>query len=345
MVDAITSVMDPVRRKILEVLGNEGKSISQIADVLDVNDGRILFHIRRLANEGLVDLNDKEKDAREWFCKSLVTCSSLGEPGERQEIIHQPIDDFNQASHEFRDGLFGVASIRLLGIECRSRLSEEQAYEFRRRLQELAGEYFLPARGDQTGIKYGFLGIFEPIDVHPLGESIQGTAEIQESHLDQLFDAIFQEEVDVHPAYVTAEESLRSFRGATELAEFAKSQLSYGTRLLHVVVRYIAGGPPAELVPISPDSYGSPGDSMKFSFEGWGLVHVQLKSFDNRDGIYARIAANTQERAFGQYKDIFSYSGDPNSWDWKVVETRTHHMVQVLEEIGKPIQPRSNMPL
>ena len=77
---------------------------------------------------------------------------------------------FNQASRELAEGLYG--SQRQFSVNHnRSRLSEEQAAEFNRRLLSLIEEFFPPGKGDPAGIKYGFYGVLTPIDLHPFTDS------------------------------------------------------------------------------------------------------------------------------------------------------------------------------
>ena len=80
------------------------------------------------------------------------------------------VSQFNQAFREVAEGLYGSTFQQSVNHN-RARLSEEQAAEFGRRLLALIEEYFPPGKGDRSGIKYGFYGIFTPIDLHPLEDS------------------------------------------------------------------------------------------------------------------------------------------------------------------------------
>ena len=161
---------DPLRQHILEILGT-GKSVAEISQTLDVTDARVLYHLRQLAQTGVVQL-ETDNRPREWRC-----LPAAGKIRVREVMAKNPIaipthvvSQFNQAFREATEGLYGSA-FQLSVNHNRARLSEEQATEFGRRLLALINEYFPPGRGDPEGIKYGFYGVLTPIDLHPLEDS------------------------------------------------------------------------------------------------------------------------------------------------------------------------------
>lgn len=58
---------DPLRLRMLEILG-EGKTVAEISEALDVTDARVLYHVRRLEETGVVTLKDSGDDCRNWRC-------------------------------------------------------------------------------------------------------------------------------------------------------------------------------------------------------------------------------------------------------------------------------------
>lgn len=58
---------DPLRLRMLEILG-EGKTVTEISEALDVPDARVLYHVRRLEETGVVTLKDAADDCRNWRC-------------------------------------------------------------------------------------------------------------------------------------------------------------------------------------------------------------------------------------------------------------------------------------
>lgn len=165
---------DPLRWRILEILG-EGKSVAEISQTLDVTDARVLYHLQRLAQTGVVHLEEDGADPREWRCLPAAGAIRVRETHSTgdQNAEAMPTDvvsQFNQALREAAEGLYGSTFQQSINHN-RARLSEEQAAEFGRRLLALIEEYFPPGKGDRQGTKYGFYGILTPIDLHPLGDS------------------------------------------------------------------------------------------------------------------------------------------------------------------------------
>ena len=203
--DRAIIINDPLRWRILEILG-AGNTVAEISELLDVTDARILYHLQRLAETGVVHLEEDGASPRERRClpaagkirvrvkpsASAGTQSSNDQNGNdrssndqnaHEHTASNPVeeamppdlaDQFNQAFRETAEGLYG-STFQMSINHNRARLSDAQAAEFNRRLLALIEEYFPPGKGDQTGIKYGFHGVLTPIDLHPLGET--GTEE------------------------------------------------------------------------------------------------------------------------------------------------------------------------
>ena len=168
----------PLRWRILEILG-AGKSVAEISQALDVTDARVLYHLQRLAQTGVVHLEEDGADPQEWRCLPAAGAISVRETRAAGDQIAEAmptdvVSQFNQAFREAAEGLYGATFQQSINHN-RARLSEEQAAEFGRRLLALIEEYFPPGKGDQSGVKYGFYGVLTPIDLHPLGD-----AEIEE---------------------------------------------------------------------------------------------------------------------------------------------------------------------
>ena len=175
--DRANVLADPLRWRILEILG-AGKSVAEISQTLDVTDARVLYHLQRLAQTGVVHLEEDGADPQEWRCLPAAGAIRVRETRATGEQIAEAmptdvVSQFNQASREAAEGLYG-STFQMSVNHNRARLSEEQAAEFGRRLLALIEEYFPPGKGDRSGIKYGFYGILTPIDLHPLGDSETG---------------------------------------------------------------------------------------------------------------------------------------------------------------------------
>lgn len=172
--DRANVLADPLRWRILEILG-AGKSVAEISQTLDVTDARVLYHSQRLAQTGVVHLEEDGANPQEWRCLPAAGAIRVRETRATGEQIAEAmptdvVSQFNQALREAAEGLYGSTFQQSVNHN-RARLSEEQAAEFGRRLLALIEEYFPPGKGDRSGIKYGFYGILTPIDLHPLGDS------------------------------------------------------------------------------------------------------------------------------------------------------------------------------
>ena len=172
--DRANVLADPLRWRILEILG-AGKSVAEISQTLDVTDARVLYHLQRLAQTGVVHLEEDGAGSQEWRCLPAVGTIRVRETRSANDQIAEAIPtdvvgQFNQAFREAAEGLYGSTFQQSVNHN-RARLSEEQAAEFGRRLLALIEEYFPPGKGDRSGIKYGFYGILTPIDLHPLGDA------------------------------------------------------------------------------------------------------------------------------------------------------------------------------
>ena len=173
--DERTEVLaDPLRWHILEILG-AGKSVVEISQTLDVTDARVLYHLQRLAQTGVVRLEEDGANPQEWRCLPAAGTIRVRETRLTGDQIAEAmptdvVSQFNQAFREAAEGLYGATFQQSVNHN-RARLSEEQAAEFGRRLLALIEEYFPPGKGDRSGVKYGFYGILTPIDLHPLGDA------------------------------------------------------------------------------------------------------------------------------------------------------------------------------
>ena len=169
--DRANILADPLRWRILEILG-DGKSVAEISQALEVTDARVLYHLKRLAQTGVIHLEEDKDAPQEWFCLPSAGKIRVRETLSMNDQIAEAmptdvVSQFNQAFREAAEGLYG-STFQMSVNHNRARLSEEQASEFGRRLLALIEEYFPPGRGDQSGIKYGFYGVLTPIDLHPL---------------------------------------------------------------------------------------------------------------------------------------------------------------------------------
>ena len=176
--DRANVILDPLRWRMIEIFG-AGKSVADISRALDVTDARVLYHLQKLEQTGVVVLEEGARPG-DRHCRPAAGAIRVREdlePDDQQEEAIQeeaiPSDitfQFNQAFREAAEGMHGPF-YHVSVNHNRARLSEEQAAEFSRRLLALIEAYFPPRRGDRRGTKYGFYGVLTPIDLHPIADA------------------------------------------------------------------------------------------------------------------------------------------------------------------------------
>lgn len=103
---------DPLRWRILEILG-DGKSVAELSQSLEVTDSRVLYHLKRLAQTGVVYLKKDGRKPGQWRCSPAagqIRVREVSPPLEEQVPQAMPVDiagQFNQAVREAAEGLYG----------------------------------------------------------------------------------------------------------------------------------------------------------------------------------------------------------------------------------------------
>ncbi len=148
-------------RQILDAL-TEPRTVDELANSLEVNDARVLWHLERLETTGHIVGGSGER----WQ-RTDTPAPDEAVPGPVTLVPEASVHDFVQAFADAEAGMFGDDFVQA-GEEHASRMSTEQAAEFRDRLMALIAEYFAPGAGDRRGTKYGFRWMLTPVDLHPL---------------------------------------------------------------------------------------------------------------------------------------------------------------------------------
>ena len=109
--DRANVLADPLRWRILEILG-AGKSVTEISQTLDVTDARVLYHLQRLAQTGVVHLEEEGADPQEWRCLPAAGKVRVRDTRAAQDQIEEAmptdvVSQFNQAFREAAEGLYG----------------------------------------------------------------------------------------------------------------------------------------------------------------------------------------------------------------------------------------------
>ncbi|MFF1818903.1 hypothetical protein ACFVWG_16505 [Kribbella sp. NPDC058245] len=154
-------------RSIVSLLDSP-RSLSGLADELDVTDARVLWYLTKLAAAGLVT----ESDGR-WF-RTQQGIDYLASPQPTTDdytvLPGRTTYDYQQAFADAEAGMFGPTYVQGSG-EHGGRVAYARAVEFHQRLQDLIAEYFAPESIDRAATpKYGFHWVLTPTDLHPLND-------------------------------------------------------------------------------------------------------------------------------------------------------------------------------
>ena len=109
--DRANILADPLRWLILETLG-DGKSVAEISQTLEITDARVLYHLKKLAEIGVVHLQKDEIGIPDWRCspaadKIRVREDLLANNQITEAMPTDVVNQFNQAFREAAEGLYG----------------------------------------------------------------------------------------------------------------------------------------------------------------------------------------------------------------------------------------------
>ncbi|MFC9686952.1 GNAT family N-acetyltransferase [Kribbella sp. NPDC056951] len=164
---ALDSLDSALPRDIVRQLESP-RSVSQLADDLQVTDARVLWYVEKLAAAGLVAQTDH------LWVRTPLGVDYLGTPQPATDdttvLPGRTTYDYQQAFADSQAGMFGSTFVQASG-EHGGRVPHARAVEFNQRLQDLIAEYFAPDRIDRSATpKYGFHWVLTPTDLHPLDE-------------------------------------------------------------------------------------------------------------------------------------------------------------------------------
>lgn len=113
------------------------------------------------------------------------------------------------------------------------------------------------------------------------------------------------------------------------LAEYMKAEVSRPRGLAYVFVVYPDMGGEVVRKTIHLDPEHCPGQKLRYTWEGWGMIAVQL--YGSEQFQMSRIAANSAARA-NAWAPTYPESGTPDAWNWKAVESHTRRLQRILKK-------------
>ena len=155
---------------------------------------------------------------------------------------------------------------------------------------------------------------------------------ISDSAIDSIAAAVFARPSPiVVEAYSELGRLPRSFTSAPQLAQYVRSQLSHPKGLAYVFVVYpdMGGSPTRRMINLDPAA--CPGHTTRYTWDGFGLISLQLQ---NPDGPVSRsrVSANSQKRA-SAWASTYPKWQHPDIWNWKAVESHTRRLQRVLKKV------------
>jgi hypothetical protein len=135
----------------------------------------------------------------------------------------------------------------------------------------------------------------------------------------------------VAEAYSGFDEPPRQFATPAELVEYAAAKVSEPDGLAFLVVVYpdMRGRPEQKIIHLKPNSSGH---VSCYTWDGWGLISVQLTRAD-RPELQSRIASNSERRAV-KWAATNPAVAPPSVWNWAAVASHTRRLQRVLGRVA-----------
>ena len=148
--------------------------------------------------------------------------------------------------------------------------------------------------------------------------------------IDAIAAAVFDApEAWVAEAYSDLDVLPRQFGAAGDLAAYAKGRLSRprGSASFFVTYPDMGGHAVLQTIHIKPGSV--PGNALRYTWEGWGLISIVLTRGDQPYDI-SRISANSERRA-AKWESTYPTLQTASTWNWKAVAKHSRRLRRVLE--------------
>jgi hypothetical protein len=143
-------------------------------------------------------------------------------------------------------------------------------------------------------------------------------------------NAIFDDEpsVEVLEAYSNCGEVPRRFESASDLTRYIKDSLSAPKGMAYFFVVYpdMAGRPIRKRIDLKPNSV--PGETFRYTWEGWGLISVIFKQGDQERG--SSVSANSRKRA-EKWCSTYPDWPSPDTWNWPAIERHSRRLRRAMK--------------
>jgi hypothetical protein len=156
---------------------------------------------------------------------------------------------------------------------------------------------------------------------------------LTEQAIDTIASAIFEVPgAQVFEAYSDFDKEPRRFASADELGRYVKDRISTPDGMAHVFVVYpdMAGRAVRKMIQLDPAKV--PEHTIRYTWEGWGLISVQLGA-ENGLQSASCVTANSEKRAI-KWASTYSDLPPPNTWNWKCVKSHMRRLQRVLQKVA-----------
>ncbi len=133
----------------------------------------------------------------------------------------------------------------------------------------------------------------------------------------------------VAEAYSDLDVLPREFATASAFVSYARQRLSRprGSASFFVTYSDMGGRAVRQTIQLSPGSV--PGHTLRYTWQGWGLISVQLTRGDQPNDA-SRVSANSEKRAL-KWESTYPEWESPATWTWKAVESHARRLQRVLK--------------
>ena len=164
-VSVLKALSHPLRRDLLKRCWKRAHSVGELAGLLDVNPGTVLYHMRRLAKANLIYLEDTEKKrgiVEKRYRSRAKTISVQMRAEEATEGNLAPlVSAISKAVRSIDPACAARGRTALVGHVAEARISMAQQREITKRLAELA-LWIESLTETQKGTPMRFAAIFGP---------------------------------------------------------------------------------------------------------------------------------------------------------------------------------------
>ncbi len=148
---------------------------------------------------------------------------------------------------------------------------------------------------------------------------------LTDAEISSFANAVFDvPRVEVLEAYSSYGKVPRHFESASQLAQYIQQSLSTQKGMAYFFVVYpdMAGRPMRKKIQLKPNSV--PGETFRYTWEGWGLISVIFQNADHEIG-KCSVSANSKNRA-EKWTSTYPEWPLPDTWNWPAVGRHTRRL-------------------